>query len=97
MTAETHTPDAPWPIVGECYWPAQGLVDQNHTCGQCDGSHAHVWVAWHDAPGNRAGGSVVGGSSGPGLPVRCRVCGGRKCDTAACRLRRHHHDDHEEF
>ena len=88
---------APWPIVGECHWPAPSLVRQGHTCPQCDGSHEHEWVAWHDAPSNGAGGSVTGKSSGPGIPVRCRACGGRKCDVDNCRLRRHHREEHEEF
>lgn len=77
---------APWPVVWECYYPAPSLVKQNHTCPQCDGSHDHEWVAWHDAP-----------EVAPGIPVRCRTCGGRKCDMPTCRLRRHHIEDHEEF
>jgi hypothetical protein len=72
----------PWPLVGECH--SKHL--EGHLCSQCDGSHEHQWVAWPDAPNARYG-----------LPVRCRICGGRKCDVAACRLRRHHLEDHEEF
>lgn len=91
---------APWPIVNECHWPAPSLVKQNHSCPQCDGSHEHEWIAWHDAPhpaSDPTGSSLVGRTSGPGIPVRCRICGGRKCDIDACRLRRHHREEHEEF
>lgn len=77
---------APWPEVPECHWPAVSLVAAGHTCRQCDGSHEHEWVAWPDAPA---------AERGHGVPVRCRDCGGRKCDMAACRLRRHHRGDHE--
>ena len=73
----------PWPEVDECHWPAPTLVAAGHTCLQCDGSHEHQWVAGPPTPA--------------GIPVRCRVCGGRKCDMAACRLRRHHQEDHDEF
>lgn len=78
------TAPLPWPDVQECYWPARGLVEQGHTCAQCDGSHDHVWVSGPEVPYG-------------GVPVRCRICGGRKCDMPACRLRRHHPEDHEEF
>lgn len=33
----------------------------------------------------------------PGIPVRCKVCGGRKCDVDSCLLRRHHRGEHEYF
>jgi hypothetical protein len=79
--------DAPWPVVWECHWPAPSLVKQGHSCAQCDGSHAHVWVAWPDSPD----------AVGTGIPVRCRTCGGRKCDVSTCLLRRHHGGDHEHF
>lgn len=85
------TASAPWPIVGECFSSHR----PDHSCPQCDGSHDHQWVAWHDAPQVSRGTSVTGGHSGPGLPVRCTVCGGRKCDMSACMLRRHHGGDHE--
>lgn len=76
---------AAWPDVWECYWPAPSLVKQGHTCRQCDGSHDHEWVAGTPDP------------HGGGVPVRCKTCGGRKCDMPSCRLRRHHSEDHEEF
>lgn len=79
------TTSAPWPVVDECH----SSLRPNHACPQCDGSHVHVWVAWRDAPAQVTGGA--------GVPVRCRTCGGRKCDQPACRLRRHHREEHEEF
>ena len=51
-----------------------------HSCPQCDGSHVHRWVAWDGLPG----------------AVRCRRCGGRKCDMDECRLIRHHLTPHLE-
>lgn len=72
---------APWPVVGECHLHRDGS-----TCPQCDGSHEHEWVAWPQAPSWIA--------SGGGVPVRCRVCGARKCDNANCTSRRHHRDPH---
>lgn len=91
--AERVTLGAPWPIVDECHGHKHGLG-----CAQCDGTHVHVWKAWKDAPHPEGapGVSVVGGTSGSGVPVRCVTCGGRKCDTPACRLRRHHFgEDHD--
>ena len=89
----------PWPIVAECHGRAPSRVAQGHSCAQCDGSHDHQWVAWHEAPrtGSDSGSTVVGKSSGPGIPVRCKVCGARKCDQPDCRLRRHHAEDHEAY
>lgn len=83
-----HHPNAPWPLVYECH----SRYKEGHTCPQSDGSHEHEWVAWPDfIP------SVLG-IVGPGIPVRCKTCGGRKCDMSHCRLRRHHvGDDHEPF
>jgi hypothetical protein len=70
---------APWPIVGECH----RRFEPGHSCPQHD-PHQHDWVAWLDAP--------AWVTSGPGTPVRCRLCGGRKCDMDPCtRLR---HDGH---
>ena len=82
---------APWPVVGECHGHRDGS-----TCLQCDGSHDHEWAAWRGAPRVEGllGTSVVGGHSGPGIPVRCRICGGRKCDVPVCVSRRHHLDPH---
>jgi ribosomal protein L32 len=70
---------APWPIVGEChsYWRT------HHVCQQCHPTHQHRFVAWKSAP------SWV--AVGPGVPVRCRECGARKCDNADCDLVRHTH------
>jgi hypothetical protein len=50
------------------------------TCQQCDGSHTHQWVE--------------GARVGMGIPVRCAVCGGRKCDFDECWERRHHRGPH---
>lgn len=80
---------APWPIVGECYGhrPKAGKGIEPMlaaaSCRQCNGDHEHEWLAWASAPGWVAG--------GPGIPVRCRVCGGRKCDAEGCDRRRHDH------
>lgn len=91
--AEPVTAGAPWPIVAECHGHRGGV-----TCPQCDGTHEHHWKAWKDAPTSGSGSAVVGGVSGPGVPVRCTSCGGRKCDIPNCRLRRHHlGEDHEPF
>lgn len=100
MTAPTPAPrpgPEPWPVVRECYWPAPSLVKENHSCAQCDGSHDHDWVAWHGAEHPFPGWSVTGKQGGPGIPVRCKVCGGRKCDHDDCLLRRHHRGPHEQF
>lgn len=90
----SDTLTAPWPLVHECY----GHPDGGH-CAQCDGGHRHNWRAWHDAPETRPGSgvTVVDGHSGPGLPVRCTVCGARKCDDGDCSLRRHHREGHDPF
>jgi len=90
MSAPVDVTAPPWPVVGECY----GHKLPDDTCRQCDGSHGHQWMAWHEAPqvGRRT--SVVGGQSGPGIPVRCTDCGGRKCDAAECMERRHHRGPH---
>jgi hypothetical protein len=84
--------EPPWPVVDECH-----STRPEHRCAQCDGAHEHQWVAWHDAPHPSPGTSVVGRSSGPGIPVRCKTCGGRKCDVSDCMLRRHHGGPHERF
>lgn len=81
--------DAPWPIVWECH--SNTKYHPGHSCPQSDGSHVHDWIAWHNPD------PVILHVSGPGLPVRCKVCGGRKCDMPTCRLRRHHGEDHESF
>lgn len=81
--AEPVGPPPPWPVVSECHGHTDG-----QDCPQCDGSHEHRWKAWPDAP------DVI--KAGPGVPVRCITCGGRKCDMPACRLRRHHFgEDHD--
>jgi hypothetical protein len=74
--------EPPWPVVGECH--SDHLPE--HSCRQCDGSHDHDWVAWREP---------LGGLTGPGVPVRCRTCGARKCDRPDCLLRRHHRGPHE--
>lgn len=77
----------PWPEVPECHGRAPSLVAAGHTCPQCDGSHAHVWATWQAPAGHPL-------SYGPGLPSRCKVCGGRKCDWDECWERRHHGGPH---
>lgn len=69
---------APWPEVFECH---SKHVD-GHECPQCAWEHEHVWVAWTKP-------NAIGG--GPGIPIRCIKCGGRKCDAADCALQRHTH------
>lgn len=70
---------APWPIVGECH--SDHIAE--HVCEQCQPTHAHEWRAWSKAPRWVAG--------GPGVPIRCRRCGARKCDAPLCHRRRHDH------
>ena len=85
---------APWPLVNECH--SRHIAD--HVCPQCDGGHDHRWVAWHDAPEVAPGITNAGPLyAAPGIPVRCTVCGGRKCDLPECRHPRHHYGPHEEF
>jgi hypothetical protein len=67
-----------WPDVPECYGHRDGSV-----CAQCDGSHDHQWI--EGAPPY---------PSSTAIPVRCSVCGGRKCDWSACWERRHHRGPH---
>lgn len=81
LVANASNP-APWPIVPECH-------TGRTPCPQCDGSHDHVWVAWHNPD------PTVLGYAGLAIPVRCTTCGARKCDTPACRLRRHHGEPHD--
>lgn len=93
---EGKNPLPPWPIVGECFSDHR----PGHSCPQCDGSCEHSWRAWHEAPQAdpySPGTTVTAGSSGPGIPVRCRVCGARKCDASVCMLRRHHRGPHENY
>ena len=70
---------APWPIVGECH--KDYIPD--HSCEQCQPTHVHVWKAWAERPDWHWGPY--------GVPVRCTVCGARKCDVANCDSRRHDH------
>lgn len=72
---------APWPIVGECF----SQFKEGHSCEQCEPTHVHVWKAWPKAP--------IGliHISSPGIPVRCTICGARKCDFDNCDSRRHDH------
>lgn len=82
-------PEAPWPLVWECH--SDTVLHPDHRCPQSNGSHDHQWVAWHHPIPS------ILGLTGPGIPVRCKVCGGRKCDLSTCMLRRHHGGDHEHF
>lgn len=84
--------EPPWPNVPECYGHRGG-----DSCRQCDGSHKHLWRAWHQVPEVAPGIALVGQSSGPGLPVRCADCGARKCDDPRCFERRHHRGPHLNF
>lgn len=97
VTAATIAP--PWPVVDECYGHElerrRGAA--NPTCLQCDGSHEHRWTAWHQAPQVAPGVSCVAKGSGSGIPVRCTLCGARKCDDPSCRERRHHTGPHLGF
>ncbi len=87
---------APWPIVNEC---RGHLVSLNATfeeifsgrykCPQCAGKHEHDWRSWPKAP--------VWVTAGSGVPVRCRICGARKCDLDGCQERRHNGHRHAEF
>lgn len=90
---------APWPLVDECYGHQRAVRrgETDPTCPQCDGSHRHRWLAWHEAPQVAPGISCVAKMSGSGLPVRCAVCGGRKCDDPVCAERRHHDGPHLGF
>lgn len=65
-------------------WPdvpeCYGLHRPGESCRQCDGAHEHRWVE--------------GAPDVMGVPVRCLVCGGRKCDVGECWERRHHRGPH---
>lgn len=51
-------------------------------CAQCDGSHRHDWVSCATLAPER------------GVPIRCHICGARKCDVDECLERRHHRSPH---
>lgn len=73
----------PWPDVGECHLTKQECRESS--CMQHDPTHEHTWQAgkpW------RLGGMI---------PVRCVVCGGRKCDQPRCVRIRHHDEDHSDW
>lgn len=77
----------PWPDVQECYGGHRtksgiALYGNVEDCPQCDGRLNHQWVEWKEAPADY------------GVPVRCRICGARKCDLPDCQLRRHHAGPH---
>ena len=66
--------------------PASATVTVgNSTCGQCDGTHDHVWTACRTTGHLR---------SHAREPVRCVVCGGRRCSTDGCTSRLGHADMH---
>lgn len=71
-------PTLPWPDVTECH----GHPNDDALCAQCDGAHEHRWVEGPRRPGTSA------------IPVRCAVCGARKCDVPECWERRHHRAPH---
>lgn len=77
----------PWPEVPEvpeCFGRhrTDGVYDPLKTCPQCDGKHEHRWVEDPNA------------ATGYAIPVRCSVCGARKCDVSDCWERRHHRGPH---
>lgn len=54
---------------------------------ECQGHNGH-------ASCNQCDGSHEHQWKASGRAVRCRICGGRKCDRPACISRRHHRDHH---
>jgi hypothetical protein len=79
-----HLPDVAH-CRGHAPLGADPVTVANSTCGQCDGTHDHVWAAC----------TTVGHlRSHTREPVRCVVCGGRKCTTPACTSRLGHADMH---
>lgn len=75
------------PDVGECYGHQRERQHGNTlaSCPQCDGSHDHAWVVCVLPERSYVGRAV---------PIRCRICGGRKCDNEGCTQRRHHSEPH---
>ena len=71
----------PWPEVPECH----RTYEPGHVCPQHDPTHEHTWQAGKPF---RPGGMI---------PVRCIVCGARKCDRTRCIRIRHHHQDHSDW
>lgn len=71
----------PWPEVPECF----GQRHPHHLCPQHDPTHGHTWQAGKPF---RPGGMI---------PVRCVVCGARKCDRPRCIRIRHHSEDHSDW
>lgn len=73
------------PVLGPQPWPevneCYGHKNPWEACAQCNGDHDHVW---------RRGLARWSRS----IPVRCRLCGARKCDMPACTERRHHRGPH---
>lgn len=85
--------------IGRCSWSFQRERDgqpwpevpechrdyePGHTCPQHDPTHEHTWAAGKS-------------EHGPGIPVRCVVCGARKCDRKRCIRIRHHREDHSDW
>jgi hypothetical protein len=68
-------------------WPevAECFEPDGHICPQHDPRHEHTWQAGKPF---RPGGMI---------PVRCVVCGGRKCDRSRCIRIRHHRQDHSDW
>lgn len=73
----------PWPEVAECFRTEQDC--RNARCEQHAPFHEHTWAAGKPF---RPGGMI---------PVRCVVCGGRKCDRPRCVRIRHHREDHSDW
>ena len=66
--------------------PLASLVTvANSTCAQCDGTHDHLWVTCT---------SLARLRSVTREPIRCVVCGGRKCSAGGCISRLGHADMH---
>lgn len=72
----------PWPDVPECHRD----YEPGHTCPQHDPTHEHTWQAGKP---DKWMGSMI--------PVRCVVCGARKCDRSRCIRIRHHRQDHSDW
>lgn len=87
MEPKLHRIGEDVPDVGECYGHQRERAQGNllASCPQCDGSHDHVWVVCVKPERSYQGGAV---------PIRCRICGGRKCDNEGCTQRRHHSEPH---
>lgn len=69
-------------------WPdvPECFEPAGHVCPQHDPRHEHTWQAGRPLP-----------YEGARVPVRCVVCGARKCDRRRCIRIRHHREDHSDW